>query len=76
MIRIWINKATRRYYRVHLQPDLFNEMTLIRCWGSLDSQHGRVRNDVIKSWAHGLELIEEIDKLRKNHGYIGPTGYI
>lgn len=75
MIRVWINKATRRYYRVHLQPDLFDAMTLIRCWGSLDTQRGRVRNDVIQSWAHGLKLIEEIDKLRRSHGYIVATGY-
>jgi hypothetical protein len=27
MNRVWINKAKRRYYRAHLQPDLFGDWT-------------------------------------------------
>ncbi|PVV12960.1 MAG: hypothetical protein B6D77_04995 [gamma proteobacterium symbiont of Ctena orbiculata] len=69
MNRVWIHQEKRRYYRAHLQPDLFGTWTLTRCWGSLDSQHGQVRTELVASQGKGQQILAGINKRRANHGY-------
>lgn len=56
-MKYWVNKQTRRYYRVHLDRDLLGDLTLTRSWEGLDSRLGRIKNEFIpdvnrdeKSW--------------------------
>ncbi|MES9991294.1 MAG: WGR domain-containing protein [Candidatus Thiodiazotropha sp.] len=69
MNRVWINQEKRRYYRAHLQPDLFGVWTLTRSWGSLDSNHGQVRRELVDSQTKGQQILAGINKRRSYHGY-------
>ena len=70
MNRVWINPEKRRYYRAHLQVDLFGDWTLTRCWGSLDSHLGQVRTELVVNQVHGLRVLAGIDKRRSIRGYL------
>lgn len=69
MMRLWVNSVNRRYYRAHLQPDLFGDWTLTRCWGSLDSYHGQVRKKKVDGQATVEQLIIKIAMQRALNGY-------
>jgi hypothetical protein len=69
MNRVWIHHEKRRYYRAHLQPDLFGAWTLTRSWGSLDNQQGQVRTELVMSQVKGKQILDGIYKRRASHGY-------
>lgn len=69
MMQYWVNKQTRRYYRVHLDRDLMGDLILTRSWGSLDSRLGRIQNEFIPDGNQGRKILDEIGKLRARHGY-------
>ncbi|MEW8505062.1 MAG: WGR domain-containing protein [Candidatus Thiodiazotropha sp.] len=69
MNRVWIHQAKRRYYRAHLQPDMFGAWTLTRSWGSLDTSHGQVRRELVESQARGHQILARINRRRSTHGY-------
>jgi hypothetical protein len=39
-MRYWIHVWQSRYYRAHLEKDLFGEWTLVCVWGALATAHG------------------------------------
>jgi hypothetical protein len=69
MNKVWVNMAKRRYYRAFLQEDLLGDWVLVRCWGSLDSQHGRICTELVDSMASGLATFGKIEKQRSTRGY-------
>jgi hypothetical protein len=69
MNHVWIHQEKRRYYRAHLQPDLFGDWALIRSWGSLDSHHGQVRSERVNSQREGQQILVGISRRRACHGY-------
>jgi hypothetical protein len=75
MNRIWVNSEKRRYYRAHLQVDLFGDWTLTRSWGGLDNRHGQVRTELVDNQAHGLRVLAGIDKRRAVRGYLSTRPY-
>jgi hypothetical protein len=69
MNHVWIHQEKRRYYRAHLQTDLFGDWALIRSWGSLDSHHGQVRTERVDSQTKGRQIMAGIGRRRASHGY-------
>ncbi|MCU7816787.1 MAG: WGR domain-containing protein [Candidatus Thiodiazotropha sp. (ex Rostrolucina anterorostrata)] len=76
MNRIWVHPDKRRYYRAHLQTDLFGDWTLTRSWGSLDSHHGQVRTELVDSKTNGQQILADIDKRRACRGYRSALGKV
>lgn len=66
---LWINHEQRRYYRVHLLTDLLGDLVVVRDFGSLDSQRGRVVTTVVSDHAAAIHFIDELNTLRRRHGY-------
>jgi hypothetical protein len=66
---VWINPDKRRYYRVHLDRDLFGDWTLIKVWGGIGSNHGRLQSSGVASYEAGIEQVDEIARRRAQRGY-------
>lgn len=58
-----------RYYRVILQPDVWQNWVITRMWGGRGTLLGRVVHEPVESYEVGLKIVEQIGKLRKRHGY-------
>lgn len=69
MIQYWINAQKRRYYHVHMHLDILGDLTLTRCWGSLDSRRGRIQNEVVTNLKQGRKILDEIGIQRIRRGY-------
>ncbi|RUM94718.1 MAG: hypothetical protein DSZ28_01685 [Thiothrix sp.] len=74
MIKIWINRKTRRHYTVHLAEDLLGEWVLLRSWGSLDSGAGHTRKDLVADYRSGCLEVELIASTRQAYGYLMVEG--
>jgi hypothetical protein len=69
MNRVWINLEKRRYYRAVVQRDLLGDWIFVRIWGSLDSNLGQVRIEVVESEEVGYRMITTTHKRRLERGY-------
>ncbi len=58
-----------RYYSIRIDPDLFGRWTLIRQWGRLDYDGGRLRMDTFESEIQALNRLSEIVTQKKKRGY-------
>jgi len=65
----WVHHTKRRYYRVHVTRDLFGDLAVIACWGSLDSNHGNWRRTRLQSQEDLERVLETIKTRRRQHGY-------
>ncbi|MGB5733817.1 MAG: WGR domain-containing protein [Thiohalocapsa sp.] len=72
----WINPEKARYYQVFLDQDLFGDWTLIKVWGGIGSNRGRMHSTGVTSYEAGIELVDEIARRRSQRGYTcaPPTG--
>jgi predicted DNA-binding WGR domain protein len=69
MNQVWINDSMRRYYRVIFQTYLFGHLVMVRSWGSLDSNRGQMRSELISNKQHGMDALNRIGKTRRHRGY-------
>jgi len=67
--RSWINPEKARYYQVFLDRDLFGDWTLIKVWGGIGSNRGRMRSTGVASYEAGIELVDGIARRRTQRGY-------
>jgi hypothetical protein len=67
--RCWINPEKARYYQVFLGRDLFGDWTLIKVWGGIGSNRGRMHSTGVASYEAGVELVGEIARRRAQRGY-------
>ena len=58
-----------RYYSIRIDPDLFGGWTLIRQWGRLDADGGRLKMDNFESEKEALNRLSEIVTQKKKRGY-------
>jgi len=65
----WINPEKARYYRVFLDQDLFGDWTLIKVWGGIGSNRGRMHSTGVTSYKAGVELVDDIARRRARRGY-------
>ena len=74
--RSWINPEKARYYQIFLDQDLFGDWTLIRVWGGIGSNRGRMHSTGVASYEAGIELVDDITRRRSQRGYTcaPPTG--
>jgi hypothetical protein len=71
--RTWINPEKARYYQVFLDQDLFGDWTLIKVWGGIGSNRGRMHSTGVASYESGVEQIDEIARRRVQRGYDSAT---
>ena len=71
--RSWINPEKARYYQVFLDQDLFGDWTLIKVWGGIGSNRGRMHSTGVASYEAGVEQIGEIARRRAQRGYASVT---
>lgn len=45
----WINPEKARYYQVFLDQDLFGDWTLLKVWGGIGSNRGRMHSTGVAS---------------------------
>jgi predicted DNA-binding WGR domain protein len=69
MNKVWINLEKRRYYRAVVQRDLFGDWTITRSWGSLDTNRGQARVELVNSYTACKKVIKNICKRRCYRGY-------
>lgn len=68
--RAWIHHDRRRYYRIYVFRDLLGDLVVVRSFGSLDTQRGRVVNTVVPDhFEASSHVIRRLDLLRSKHGY-------
>jgi hypothetical protein len=67
--RSWTNPEKARYYQVFLDQDLFGDWTLIKVWGGIGSNRGRMHSTGVASYEAGIELVDEIARRRAHRGY-------
>lgn len=67
--RAWVNPEKARYYQVHLAQDLFGDWTLIKVWGGIGSNRGRLHSTGVASYEAGIEQVDEIARRRTQRGY-------
>jgi hypothetical protein len=65
----WINPDKARYYQVHLNRDLLGDWTLIKVWGGIGSNRGRMHSTGVASYEAGIEQVDEIARRRARRGY-------
>ena len=74
MVKVWINRKSRRHYTVHLAKDLLGDWVLLRSWGSLDNGAGRIQKSWMENYRAGCLEVERISTTRKAHGYLVVEG--
>jgi hypothetical protein len=65
----WINPEKARYYQIFLDQDLFGDWTLIKVWGGIGSNRGRIHSSGVASYEAGVALVDEIARRRALRGY-------
>ena len=66
--KIWINKESRRYYKVLVYKDLLGDLVLMRNWGSLDTARGGIKTELVDQ-QQAMDLLAKIGKQRIKHNY-------
>ena len=74
--RAWVNPKAARYYQAHLDRDLFGDWTLIKVWGGIGSNRGRMHSTGVASYEAGTVQVDEIARRRSQRGHTctPPTG--
>jgi hypothetical protein len=67
--RAWVNPEKARYYQVYLDQDLLGDWTLIKVWGGIGSNRGRLHSTGVASYEAGIEQVDEIARRRSQRGY-------
>ncbi len=72
----WINPEKYRYYQADLALDLFGDWTLVCCWGGLGSRRGGYSVKGVRSYADGLDQIDELKQRRRQRGYVAVPAFL
>ena len=66
--RIDSTQNMRRFYRMHLQPDLFGGCLLVREWGRIGTR-GQSRCDLYSDEAQAVMALIALDRAKRRRGY-------
>lgn len=69
MLLLWINSHKQRYYKVVVTHDLFGEVCLIRLWGSLITDRGGCKSDIVQNDESLSLMIQSIKQQRQRRDY-------
>lgn len=59
-----------RYYEAYLHQDLWQDWVLTQAWGRRGTALGQFRNRPCMSYEEGLFKLEQVDKRRRQRGYV------
>ncbi|MFA7416792.1 MAG: WGR domain-containing protein [Rhizobium sp.] len=66
--RIEPERNMARFYALSVQPTLFGEVSLVRCWGRIGSRGQRIVH-VFNEEKHAVDLFLELLRKKRNRGY-------
>jgi predicted DNA-binding WGR domain protein len=66
--RIEPEKNMARFYALAVQPTLFGEVSLVRCWGRIGTR-GQRKVHVFHEEKHAVRLFLELLREKRNRGY-------
>lgn len=66
--RIEPEKNMARFYTLTVQPTLFGEMSLVRCWGRIGT-HGQQKLHVCEDEKRAIELFLKLLLQKRKRGY-------
>ncbi len=61
---------TTKYYHLHLQPNLFGGISVIKAWGGINSKKSGHKITICDSAAQVSEVVLAVKKRRKARGYL------
>lgn len=67
--RIDADRNMARFYRLSVQPTLFGEVSLVRCWGRI----GTGGREKVETFEHGTDVAiarQRIERQKRRRGYV------
>ena len=58
-----------RFYQLCLEPTLFGEVMLVRCWGRLGT-NGQVKFETFDAAADAEKALNRIERSKRRRGYV------
>ncbi|MCE8001037.1 MAG: WGR domain-containing protein [Rhodobiaceae bacterium] len=71
LVRIVPSQNMARFYGITLQPTLFGEVAVVRCWGRIGTR-GRVMSVTYSDAKRASDACNELERHKRRRGYI-PT---
>ena len=59
-----------RFYGITLQPTLFGEVSVVRCWGRIGTR-GRTMSVTYRDTSEAIDACERLEHLKRRRGYVG-----
>ncbi len=72
LIRIVPSENMARFYGIALQPTLFGEVAVVRCWGRI-STRGRAMTVTYPDTEQAADALAELETKKRRRGYVTPT---
>ena len=70
LVRIDPKKNMARFYGIDLQPTLFGEVSVVRCWGRIGTR-GRTMSVTYRDNAQAVDAREKLENQKRRRGYVG-----
>lgn len=68
LVRIVPTKNMARFYGIALQPTLFGEVAVVRCWGRIGTR-GRTLAVTYQTAEQAAEAFAELERQKRSRGY-------
>ena len=72
LVRIVPAQNMARFYGITLQPTLFGEVAVVRCWGRIGSR-GRTMAVTYPDTKRAAEAFAELERKKRRRGYVSTT---
>ncbi len=70
LVRIDPKLNMARFYGISLQPTLFGEISVVRCWGRIGTR-GRTMSVTHRDTAQAVDACEKLEHQKRRRGYVG-----
>ena len=70
LVRIDPKLNMARFYGIALQPTLFGEVSVVRCWGRIGTR-GRTMSVTYEDSYEAIDACETLERLKRQRGYVG-----
>ena len=70
LVRIDPKQNMARFYGIALQPTLFGEVSVVRCWGRIGTR-GRTMSVTYGDTAQAVDAVEKLEYQKRRRGYVG-----
>lgn len=69
LVRIVPSQNMARFYGIALQPTLFGEVAVVRCWGRIGTR-GRVKSATYANAEQAADVFAELERKKLLRGYV------